>query len=56
MRTSFLRKYVRLGAINFNFTKGSEPIANPLTKPFPADIFKEHRVGILGTLPERYDE
>jgi hypothetical protein len=56
MRTSFLRQYVRLGTINFNFTKGSEQIADPLTKPLPADIFKQHRVGILGILPERYDE
>ena len=56
MRTSFLRQYVRLGAINFNFTKGSEQIADPMTKAVPADRFKQHRAAILGTPPESYDE
>ena len=48
MRTSFLRHYVRLGAINFNFTKGSEQIADPLTKAVPADRFKQHRAAQSG--------
>jgi hypothetical protein len=56
MRTSFLRQYVRLGTINFNFTKGSEQIADPMTKAVPTDRFKQHRAAILGMPPDSYDE
>ena len=56
MRTSFLRQYVRLGTINFNFTKGSEQIADPMTKAVLAEKFKQHRAAILGVPPESYDE
>ena len=56
MRTSFLRHYVRLGTINFNFVKGSEQSADLLTKPLPADRFKQHRAAILGVPPDSYDE
>jgi hypothetical protein len=56
MRTAFLRQYVRLGTINFNFTKGSEQIADPMTKAVLAEKFKQHRAAILGVPPDSYDE
>ena len=56
MRTSFLRHYVRLGKINFNFVKGSEQSADLLTKPLPAERFKQHRAAILGVPPDSFDE